>query len=88
MLHQLLLMIMLNVNGHFLISNIHVPKKLINMHISCTLSPWLKNLSTDFTLTNCLFGSVRLNKNADPGKYKYSGYGIGFNSRSEFLFTD
>ena len=27
-------------------------------------------------------------KNADPGKYKYSSYGTGFDSRSEFLFTD
>ena len=26
--------------------------------------------------------------NADPDKYKYSGYCTGFNSRSEFLFTD
>ena len=29
-----------------------------------------------------------LTKNADPGKYKYSGYGIGFDSCSEFSFTD
>ena len=35
-----------------------------------------------------MFGSVRLTKNADPDKYKYSGYGRGFGSRSEFLFTD
>ena len=41
-----------------------------------------------FTLNNCLFGSVKLTKNADPVKYKYSGYGIGVDSRSEFLFTD
>ena len=27
-------------------------------------------------LENCLFGEVRLTKNADIGKYKYSGYGI------------
>ena len=27
-------------------------------------------------------------KNADAGKYKYSGYGTGFDSRSESLFTD
>ena len=27
-------------------------------------------------------------KNADPDKYKYNGYGIGFQSRSEFSFTD
>ena len=56
---------------------------------SHTLSPWLRNLNTDFTLTNCLFGSVKLTKNADSDKYRYdSGYGIGFDSRSEFLFTD
>ena len=35
-----------------------------------------------------MFGSVRLTKNADPDKYKYCGYGRGFGSRSEFLFTD
>ena len=29
-----------------------------------------------------------LTKNADLDKYKYSGYSVGFNSRSEFLFTD
>ena len=29
-----------------------------------------------------------INKDADPDKYKYSGYGIGFDSRSEFSFTD
>ena len=26
----------------------------------------------------CLFGSVKLTKNTDINKYKYSGYGIGF----------
>ena len=26
--------------------------------------------------------------NTDPDKYKYSGYGRGFDSRSEFSFTD
>ena len=32
--------------------------------------------------------SVKLNKNTDLDKFKYSGYGIGFDSRSEFLFKD
>ena len=45
-------------------------------------------MNTDFTLINCLFGFVKLTKNADPDKYKYAGYSIGFDSRSEFLFTD
>ena len=34
-----------------------------------------------------LFGSVKLTKNTDLDKYKYIGYGIGFDSPSEFLFT-
>ena len=35
-----------------------------------------------------LISILKLTKNADPDKYKCSGYGIGFNSRSEFLFID
>ena len=37
-----------------------------------------RDLNTDFTLNNCLFGSVKLTKNAEPDKLGYSGYGIGF----------
>ena len=33
---------------------------------------------------NSLFGGVKLVKNADIGKYKYSGYGIGFDRRGTF----
>ena len=29
-----------------------------------------------FTLGNCLFGTVKLTKNADPDKYGYSGHGV------------
>ena len=61
-----------------------IPKKVLNLYISYTLRLQLRNLSTDFTLGNCLFGFVKLTKNADLDKYKYSGYGIGFDSHSEF----
>ena len=61
---------------------------MINLYISCTLGSQLRNLNIDFTLSNCLFGSVKLTKNADLDKYKYTGYGIEFQSRSEFSFTD
>ena len=40
--------------------------------------------NTDFTLKDCLFGGVKLSKNTDPDKYVYTGYGIGFDSRSVF----
>ena len=79
----------INFNEHSLIdNNISIPKKVINLYISYTLTPQLRNLNTDFKLNNCLFGSVKLTKNTDPDKYKQSGYGIGFDSRSEFLYTD
>ena len=79
----------MNFNGHCLIkSNISIPKKVINLFISYTLGPQLRNLNAELTLGNCLFGSVKLTENADLDKYKYTGYGIGFDSRSEFLFTD
>ena len=38
------------------------------------------------TLKNCLFGAVTLTKNADIDKYRYSGYGIGFDRRSSISF--
>ena len=34
----------------------------------------------------CLFRAVTLTKNTDIDKYKYSGYGIGFDRRSSFSF--
>ena len=79
----------INFNGHCLINyNISISKKVISLYISFLLNPWLRILNTDFTLNNCLFGDVKLTKNADLDKYKSSGYGIGFDSCSEFSFTD
>ena len=66
-------------NEHCLIkSNISIPKKAINLNISYMLNPWLRNLNTDFTLNNCLFGSVKLTKNADLDKHKYDGYDVKY----------
>ena len=33
-----------------------------------------------------MFGAVKLTKNKDIDKYKYSGYGIGFDSGGTFSF--
>ena len=55
-----------NFNGHCLIkNNISITKKVINLYISYKLNPHLRNLNTNFTLNNVLFGSVKLRKNAD-----------------------
>ena len=64
----------INFNEYFFIKkNISIPKKIINLYISYTLGSLLRNLNTSFTLSNCLFRSVKLIKNADPDKYKYTG---------------
>ena len=79
----------INFDGHSLINNnISISKKVINLYILYTLGSWLRNWITDFTWSNCLFGSVKLTNNADPDKYKYSGYGIAFDSSWVFSFTD
>ena len=78
-----------NFNGHCLRNiNISILKKVMNIFISYILNQWLRDLNTDFTLGNCLSGSVKLTRNADPDKYVYSGCDIGFDSRSEFSLPD
>ena len=56
--------------------------------MSYTLGLQLRNLNKNFTSGNCLFGSAKLAENADLDKCIYTGYDIGFDSRSGFLFTD
>ena len=39
-------------------------------------------------LKNSLFGAVKLVKNTNIDKYKYSGYGTGFHRRETFLVAN
>ena len=59
--------------------------KVVNIYIVYELGASSSH-NNDPALKNCLFGAVMLTKNADIDKYGYSGYGIGFNSRSSFSF--
>ena len=59
------------------------PPNRINIFTVYQLDTWSQDLNSIFTLKRCLFGGVKLAKNADRDKYLYSGYGIGFDSRSE-----
>lgn len=45
-------------------------------------------MNTVFTQGNCLSGTLILNENVDADKYEYSGYGIGFDLYTQFLWTD
>ena len=44
----------------------------------------LLTIIKNITLENCLFGAVKLTKNTDISKYKYYGYGIGFDGKEAF----
>ena len=67
-------------------SNTYTHGATINIYVVHKLNPSLNKF--DPTLENCLFGAVKLTKNADIGKCKYLGYGIGFESKGKFLFPD
>ena len=55
-------------------------KTIVNIYIVYELGASTSN-DNDPILKNCLFGPVTLTKNTDIDKYKYSGYGIGFDRR-------
>ena len=59
--------------------------KIVNIYIVYEISKNY-NSSSYPTLENCLFGAVSFTKNADIDQYKYSGYAIGFDRKSEFSF--
>ena len=59
--------------------------KIVNIYIAYELGASSSN-DNDPALRNCLFGAVIKNKNTDIEKYKYSGYGIGFDRRSSCSF--
>ena len=61
-------------------------EKVVNIYIVYELGASTSH-DNDSTLKQCLFGAVTLTKNADVDKYKYSGYGIGFDRRSSFFIS-
>ena len=74
--------------GSYLKQSDHIftHKKVFNIYIVYELAASSSH-DSDPTIKNCLFGAVTLTKNVDIEKYKYSGYGIGFDRRSGFSFT-
>ena len=49
---------------------------------------WPFKQSDNFTLQSSLFGAIKLIKNADFDKYKYSDYGIGFDLHGSFSLVN
>ena len=64
------------------------PNSLVNLISVYELGRWSRDVNADFTLKKFLFRAVNISKNADPDKCIHTGYGIGFDSRSEFSLPD
>ena len=58
--------------------------KVVNICIVYEISKNF-NISDYLTLKNCLFGAVTMTRNADIDRYKYSGYGVGFDRHGSFF---
>ena len=81
--------IKLKFNGSCLIQDQirYTPQTIVHIYIVYEITN--NNSISDYpAIENCLFGSVKLTKNSDIDKYKYSGYGIGFDRRDKFSFGD
>ena len=71
-------------NGSYLIkqNKFTFNKKVLNIYIVYDLDSNLSDF--DPILENCLFGAIKITKNSDLDKYKYSVYGLAFNSKGVF----
>ena len=63
--------------------NIYTHGEIVNIYIIYEISKNF-NINSYPTLKNCLFGAVRLTKNVDIDRNRYSGYGIGFDRKEKF----
>ena len=57
---------------------------IVNVYIVCLLK--LSHYDKYINLEKCLFGAVKLTKNADISRYRYSEYGIGFDRKGAFSY--
>ena len=60
------------------------PGNAFNLFIIFELGTQSLDLDVDFSLKDCLFGAIKLTKNADPDKKCYSGNTIEFDFRYFF----
>ena len=61
--------------------------KVVNIYTVYDVNLQPYKYDDDPTLGNSLFGAVKLVRNADIDKYKYSGYGIRFDVRGSFSLS-
>ena len=61
-------------------------RKTVNIYIVYEINLWNYVDGSDPALGNSLFGAIKFVKNAYIDKYKFCGYGIGFDMKGSFSF--
>ena len=54
---------------------------ILNLHIVYELNAWPRNFTNNFKLKNCLFGTVKLTRNADKSKLSNNGQETAFDGK-------
>ena len=62
-------------------------KNVVNLYVVYEITSF-HSIDNYPTLINALFGAVKLTKSADIDKYKYSGYGIGFDGSGYYSISN
>ena len=63
---------------------IYPNKSVVKIYIVYELDKINSTRNIDFTIQNALFGATKITKDSDPSHKKYSGYGICFDSKTDF----
>ena len=58
----------------------------LNLYICYELNTWPSSPTNNITLRNCLFGTVKLTRNAGKNKFTYNGRGIAFDGKGFWSF--
>ena len=61
---------------------------ILNLYIGYELNNQPRNPSNNLTLKNCLFGTVKLVRNADKSKFTYNDRGIAFDGEVMWSFAN
>ena len=60
----------------------------MKVYIVYEINLWPFNVDKDFALRNSLFRAVKVTENTHLGKYKYSDFGIGFETHGNFSLSN
>ena len=75
-------------SGNYVKENkvIYPTKSPVNIYIIYKLDTIKSTRNNDFTIQNALFGATKITKDSNSSHNKYDGYGICFDSKSDFSF--